>query len=89
MKNISEKVIGDDEIVIVKVVPSLVIGKNHARVRCRLDKRHHIDNFNCPCPVPNYTSGSLANTFNAYPLDLREVILSTGINLKRKKTKSS
>ena len=74
MKNISEKVIGDDEIVIVKVVPSLVIGKNHARVRCRLDKRHHIDNFNCPCPVPNYTSGSLANTFNCYLLDLRETI---------------
>ena len=59
---INEKVIGDDEIVIVKVVPSLVIGKNHARVRCSLGKGHHVDNSNCPCPVPNCSSGSLAST---------------------------
>ena len=86
---ISEKVIEDDEIIIVKVVPSLVIKNKHARVRCSLGKGHHIDNYNCPCPVLNCTSGSLVSTFNAYPLDLREVILCTGIDLKKNKSKSS
>ena len=71
---ILETKIGDDEIEIVEVVPSLDIGGNHARVRCSLGKEHHIDNSNCPCPVPNCTSGSLASTFNAYPLELRETI---------------
>ena len=37
-ESISETVIGDDEIEVVKVVPSLIIGKNHARVRCSLGK---------------------------------------------------
>ena len=74
----NKKVIGNDKIVIVKVVPSLVIGKNHARVRCSLGKGHHIDNTNCPCPVPNSLSRSLACTFNAYPADLKHAILYTG-----------
>ena len=59
-KSIIEKVIGEDEIKIVKIVPSLIIGKNHARVRCSLGKGHNIDNTNCPCPVPYCSSGFLA-----------------------------
>ena len=70
--------IGEDEIKIVKIVPSLIIGKNHARDRFSLGKGHHIDNTNCPCPVPYCSSGSLASTFNAYPADLKHAILCTG-----------
>ena len=83
-ESISETLIGDDEIEVVKAVPSLMIGKNHARIRCSLGKEHHIDNSNSQYPVPNYTTGSLASTFNCYLLDLREKILSTGIDLKKK-----
>ena len=43
-ESISETVIGDDEIEVVKVVPSLIIGKNHARVRCSLGKGIQIIN---------------------------------------------
>ena len=78
----------EDEIMIVKVVPSLVIGKNHARIRCSLGKGHNIDNTNCPCPVPYCSSGSLASTFNAYPADLKQAILCTGIDLNKKKSKA-
>ena len=67
---------------IVKVVPSLVIGKNHARIRCSLGKGHNIDNTNCPCPVPYCSSDSLASTFNAYPADLKHAILCTGTDWK-------
>ena len=84
---VNEKVIGDDEIVIVKVVPSLVFGKNHARVRCSLGKGHHVDNSNCPCPVHNCSSGSLASSFNAYSADLKHVILCTGNDLKKRSQK--
>ena len=73
---------------IVKVVPSLVIWKNHARIRCSLGKGHKIDNTNCPCPVPYCSSGSLASTFNAYPADLKLAILCTGIDLNKKKSKA-
>ena len=73
---------------IVKVVPSLVIGKNHARIRCSLGKGHNIDNTNCPCPIPHCSSGSLASTFNAYPADLKNAILFTGIDLNKKKSKA-
>ena len=73
---------------IVKVVPSLVIGKHHARIRCSLGKGHNIENTNCPCPVPYCSSGSLASTFNAYPADLKQAILCTGIDLNKKKSKA-
>ena len=60
--------------------------EKHSRVRCSLGKGHHIDNSNCPCLVPKCAYGSFASTFNAYPLDLREVILCTGIDLKKNKS---
>ena len=50
-------------------------------------KGHNIDHSNCPCPVPNCTSGSLSITSNCYPPDLRETILSTGLDPPKKKTK--
>ena len=82
--------IGEDEIKIVKIVPSLIIGKKYARVRCSLGKGHHIDNTNYPCPVPYCSSGSLASTFNAYPADLKHAILCTGTDFFFKvKSKSS
>ena len=88
-ESITEKVMGEDEIKIVKVIPLLIIGKNHARARCSLVKEHHIDNTNCPCPVPNCSSESLASTFNAYPEDLKHAILCSGTDLKKFKSKSS
>ena len=52
-------------------------------------KGHNVDHSNCLCSVSNCISGSLAITSNCYPPDLRETILSTGLDLSKKKDKSS
>ena len=87
-ESICGKVIGDDEIEVVKVVLSLLIGEIHSMVRCSLGKGYHINNSNCPCPVPNCTSRYLESTFNCYSLDLRETILTTGKDAKNKRKSS-
>ena len=75
---ICEKKLDDDDIDVVKVIPSLVIGTNHSKVRCSLGKGYDKDHATCSCSVPHCKSGSLACTFNSYPPALRKPIISTG-----------
>ena len=69
--SICENKFDDDEIEVVKVAPSLVVGKNHSRVRSSLGKGYFQDHSTCPCPVPHCKSGSLVCTFNCYPSALK------------------
>ena len=53
-ESICENKLGDDDIEVVKFVPSLVIGKYHSRVRCSWGKGHDRYYSTCPCLVPHY-----------------------------------
>ena len=77
-KSICEKKLGDDDIEVLKIVPSPVSVKNHVRVRCNLGKEHDRYRSTCPCPISHCKSGSLARIFNSYYPDLKKSILSTG-----------